>query len=543
MFVIVALCALALVTSGTAITIDSAGDNCSHIKNSISRSSIQAETIAHSWLTNQGIVVDELTKSNHMIEAEQRSLSLAMGIAETEQYDMALESLLDNGLALAPNDNQVWIPQMNLISDDPSSIVPNIDDRSECASGEDFTLTLFEALGENAAPLTSHGPVSLIAIKNHVQDSLKHLTPIAKTVVLVRFLAKRKHALIESTLVNTWLKKHKTLTNLIKSYTVPRVIAFSCPNKYFRLVLHQIRCIREIYKSTIPIEVYHIGYDDLADHRIARLKSQPNVSVIDITTVFSNAELGLSGWDSKPFVMLASAGREVLLLDADAVLAKNPESFFEYPPYINAGALFFKDRYFGNRPSFGKWLQGIMPGISSDIVYNNPMSTNQSAYYQDSGAVLIRKHGRQFWSLLIAALLNGRRHRPELYSQTHGDKESYWIGAMAMNAPTSWGPQPAGQCGIACEGEGSYRSTNRSFYGKLCHNLAHFDRDMRLWWMNDGLVADKHDSQSGLRLPRHGAVASEGKWENVCIRGTIHPLPSDQIELFNRMAPLFENSV
>lgn len=105
---------------------------------------------------------------------------------------------------------------------------------------------------------------------------------------------------------------------------------------------------------------------------------------------------------------------------------------------------------------------------------------------------------------------------------------------MALDTPYAWGPQYAGQSGIAERGEGGVQ-----FSGRLCHSLSHFDAEERLWWINDGLLQNKHNPFSGQRTPQHMGLSKEATWAGQCLEGTIRAIPEDQREILARIRDLY----
>ena len=68
---------------------------------------------------------------------------------------------------------------------------------------------------------------------------------------------------------------------------------------------------------------------------------------LEDATEASGAAFG--SWEIKPYAILFSPFREVLLLDADNVPVRDPTFLFDHPEYANSGALFWPDFERSNR--------------------------------------------------------------------------------------------------------------------------------------------------------------------------------------------------
>lgn len=115
-----------------------------------------------------------------------------------------------------------------------------------------------------------------------------------------------------------WLMKYENLNKLVDSFRHPRGIAISTGNRLMKATVHTVKLMR-YFNCTLPIEVFYGGETDLSSQNVARLNSLEGVHAIDATQLFNNSLLQLRGWDFKPFAILGSSFREVLLMDADAL--------------------------------------------------------------------------------------------------------------------------------------------------------------------------------------------------------------------------------
>ena len=72
-----------------------------------------------------------------------------------------------------------------------------------------------------------------------------------------------------------------------------------------------------------------------------------DIRTIDLTTIFPDPDgvIGFPGrWASRPFAILASSFKRVILSDADTVFLQDPSLLLQEPGFMNTGALFYRDR-------------------------------------------------------------------------------------------------------------------------------------------------------------------------------------------------------
>jgi hypothetical protein len=93
----------------------------------------------------------------------------------------------------------------------------------------------------------------------------------------------------------------------------------------------------------LPIELWHLGPKEL-DDPIRALVASLGVKCVDAFRMRRRFPVRrLRGWELKPYAILHSPFREVLLLDADNVPVVNPEFLFDTPQFHSTGAIFWPD--------------------------------------------------------------------------------------------------------------------------------------------------------------------------------------------------------
>ncbi|KAF9103430.1 hypothetical protein BGX29_003390 [Mortierella sp. GBA35] len=257
-----------------------------------------------------------------------------------------------------------------------------------------------------------------------------------------------------------------------------RGLVFCAGNGQFEFVVTAIQAIRSRLKSTLPIQVFHMGDGDLSPPRQNYLRDMTtDVEVIDVTNILDNDYMRLGGWAIKPFAMLASNFEEVMFVDADAYFLQDPAVLFQDPGYLATGALFFYDRTLFQGWVVGSdWLKSITPILSS-FPRTSRWFRRTSAHEQESGVVLINKRTR-FLGMLATCKMNSKWERELVsYKISHGDKETFWTGFEMIQEPYVFMRNYGGVIG-------ELRPDNEK-------SLHQDHRGRPLWW-NGGLYRNKN---------------------------------------------------
>ncbi len=302
------------------------------------------------------------------------------------------------------------------------------------------------------------------------------------------------------------LKGHTTIDELKKSFS-GKGIVICTGEKYFKLVVHSIKVLRVI-GCELPVEIFYNGPEDLSESSIRYLNGLRNVKCVDLMNYFDCKVHDIKGWDMKPFSMLASSFSETILMDADTVFVQSPEEMFHDPGYIQSGTMFFYDRsLFGYLwPNATEFMHSFLPDPLSDHAKSSRFYNRMTNYEQEAGVVLINK-SRGLLGLMAACAMNLRPFKDVLHAKTHGDKESYWLGFEMAGEPFYFVPVLCGSIGKKI-----VKNNHECIEGKA----AHFDRNRKLLWFNDGIVNDKHflDSEPF----DYEYIGIEGWWDNLCVR-------------------------
>lgn len=340
------------------------------------------------------------------------------------------------------------------------------------------------------------------------------------------------YAHLEQQLFGWALTGNQTLNDWHSGYRKGKGIVMAVGDTYARYAVHAVKTIR-LLNCSLPIEVFHNGLIDLAPDAIEVLASLPNVRVVDISLIFNNSTLHLEQWDIKPFAVLASSFQQAILLDADTVFVQNPSLLFHDAGYVESGALFFHDRtLFAGDHAKSRWLAAFFPEPLSFGLQHTRFFQARSSHEQEAGVVVLDKH-RHFIGLLTICALNLPGAKEQIRLETHGEKETFWMGLELASEEYGFLPSMPGSIGATYVGEGGKTM--------ICGHLAHFDRSGALLWFNDGIVANKRDPEWMNDLAMMTHVSKEGTWTPyLCISGPIQALSDNELRLLERIKALFD---
>ena len=134
---------------------------------------------------------------------------------------------------------------------------------------------------------------------------------------------------------------------------------------------------------------------------------------------------------------------EFMLIDADTVMMKSPEYFFNLKGYLKTGTFFFRDRAVHKRGiGDGELIERMAPNMIDSIMFDMPLITNYTRnndyfrgvqHYMESGLLLIDKN-RHYNSLLTIIEVNLIQRLRKL---SYGDKELIWMG-FAINGDENY---------------------------------------------------------------------------------------------------------
>lgn len=302
-------------------------------------------------------------------------------------------------------------------------------------------------------------------------------------------------------------------------------IVLSFGDKHMDMALRLISTLR-LQGNTLPIQVIIVD-DDLSKESIERLNiaaRDSNIKLprnsfsnttntpqelwfLDVTkTLHRDFKGSFKGFKSKWTAVMFNLFEEFIFMDVDAINYVDFERYFENEGYKETGALFFRDRnlksylrprcvaifqtlpprlleskYFGNIPFIDKeFIEGECEKYltPAEKVFKRYLMDNYSQQ-MESGLMVINKSKKNIPLVLAQMLHNAKK----VVRCSYGDKEFFWIGFAVAGVPYSFHEVPAGAVG-------PYRDVKRNGddeSGRICAiQLAHFDTDNTLLWLNGG---------------------------------------------------------
>lgn len=270
-----------------------------------------------------------------------------------------------------------------------------------------------------------------------------------------------------------------------------RGIVISLGKKDFRFACHLIKNIRDVLKSTLPIQIAYAGNDDLPiEYREKLVALGKDIETMDLLPLVDDKTLDLAHgkFATKPVAMLVTTFEQVILVDADSVFIQPPEVLFKSKGYKDTGTYMFHDRLL-NKGVFQErheWWE-------SHLKYNPPSTTLQSsASYsqnysaeQDSGVVVFDKSRLPvLLGLLHICWQNSIAGREYMIGKVFGDKETYWFGLELSQVPYHFEKHYGDGLGPVSDVKA------------ICGNaIAHMDEVDRLLWFNGALLKNKYQDK------------------------------------------------
>jgi FkbM family methyltransferase len=186
--------------------------------------------------------------------------------------------------------------------------------------------------------------------------------------------------------------------------------------KYFTNAWVCINMLRAL-GCKLPVQIWHLGKGEL-DDTMKELMARFDVECVDAELVRQKCPSRmLDGWELKPYTIIQSPFREVLLIDADNLPLVKPEELFELDEYHQTGAVFWPDygRLGPHRPIWK--ICGVSYRMEPEF---------------ETGQILINKE--KCWDALMLTMWYNA-NSDFYYRYVHGDKETFHMAFRKLNRP------------------------------------------------------------------------------------------------------------
>jgi hypothetical protein len=184
----------------------------------------------------------------------------------------------------------------------------------------------------------------------------------------------------------------------------------------------------------LPIQLWHLGPGEVSED-FAQLVAGMGVQCVDGWEIRRRHPARiLNGWELKPYAMLHSGFREVLLLDADNVPLADPEYLFETPEFRETGAVFW--------PDYGRLAEKRSIWQLCGVPYRDEPEF-------ESGQALVDT-GRCHRAMRLTVWFN--EHSDFFYKHIHGDKDTFHMGFHKTQTPFAMPSTPIHKLpGVMCQ--------------------------------------------------------------------------------------------
>ncbi|KAG9701963.1 nucleotide-diphospho-sugar transferase, partial [Aureobasidium melanogenum] len=203
-------------------------------------------------------------------------------------------------------------------------------------------------------------------------------------------------------------------------------IVSAAAGKYLPVFVISLRMLRRT-GSQLPVELFVDTEAELASHTCQTLLPSMNAHCLRLEDRLGKWARYLASFQVKVFAILASSFENVLFLDADAFVAKDPSHAFVQEPFSSTGLVTW--------PDF--WASSASTHLFE--ITGQPVPAMNALASTESGQLLVSKSSHAL-TLLLAAYYN--YYGPDMYyplmsqgGPGEGDKDSFILAARVAQAP------------------------------------------------------------------------------------------------------------
>ncbi len=245
--------------------------------------------------------------------------------------------------------------------------------------------------------------------------------------------------------------------------------------KYFPGTYVAVRSLRH-HGCRLPIEIWYFG-DIEIDNMMKKLLYPYSVSFVDAReheVKYPNRIL--NGWELKPYAMKHSRFEEVLFMDADNYVLKDPTYLFTEYDYLMFGSIFW--------PDYDNWM------LKPDVWERFGMKHRHEPALE-SGQMLINK--KRCWRELCLANWYGA-YSDFVFKHVYGDKECFHLAWRKLG---TWYAMPEARPAWRTHTIIQHDFAGKHLFHHRCQDKPRLDGKMR--WL-DGIDMEKEVKQYLLEL-------------------------------------------
>jgi ADP-heptose:LPS heptosyltransferase len=186
-------------------------------------------------------------------------------------------------------------------------------------------------------------------------------------------------------------------------------------------------CIRRLRRSgcRLPIEVWYLDENEM-DAEMTSLLEPLDVKCVNARVMQKKYPGRIAGgWELKAYALVHSRFREVIFLDADNVVVRDPEYLFDTAQYQSTGAIFW--------PDYNRGRDQKASPIWRSCGLKQP---NEAEF--ESGQMVVDK--QRCWAALCLALWFNENSN-FYYQHLYGDKETFHIAFRKLRTSYSLVPK------------------------------------------------------------------------------------------------------
>lgn len=171
---------------------------------------------------------------------------------------------------------------------------------------------------------------------------------------LPRFTEQQTKAMVDL------VKRTGKLNSEPPGWSIPRGIVIAGGGKYLS---HAWVCCKIIRKTgcKLPIRVYYMGPKEMPPVAVPWF-AQLDAECVDVLPAMQRLKINnISGWTSKMIAVTDAPWEQVLFLDADCYVSRDPEELMTDPEVEKVGGLFFSDIANHCKAWWGYYYCGLTP--------------------------------------------------------------------------------------------------------------------------------------------------------------------------------------